>query len=161
MARLIQVAAHLLGHRTSGVLESWSYSTPTSFAQILDAVEWHRLREQISPITLCRDLHHKQRGFIPRCLQLRQHQVLDVIVWSTTSWLSHAFVTYVFQLTPQRTAHFPTTEATPPSAFLTRISRVTHIWTSIPPLTERLSSRFAAQSLSVYAMMWSDRTHHL
>ena len=32
------------------------------------------------------------------------------------------------------------------------------LWTSIPPLTERLSSRFAAQSLSVYATMWSDRT---
>ena len=42
------------------------------------------------------------------------------------------------QLTPQRTAHL-----TPPCA------------------TERLSSRFAAQSLSVYAMMWSDRTPHL
>ena len=35
------------------------------------------------------------------------------------------------------------------------------LWTSTPPLTERLSSRFTARSLSVHAMVWSDRTHHL
>ena len=67
----------------------------------------------------------------------------------------------LLQLTPQRTAHFPTTKATPPSAFLTRISKVSHCGQTSLPLTEPLSPRFADQSLSVYAMMWSDRALHL
>ena len=37
--------------------------------QLSDAVEWQRLREQISRISLCRNLHHIQLAFIPRCLQ--------------------------------------------------------------------------------------------
>ena len=71
------------------------------------------------------------------------------------SWLSHAIVTHVWfprsvsplwsprastQLTSQRTAHLPTTKATPPTVCLTRISRV----------------RQSGQALSVY-----DRSHPL
>ena len=38
-------------------------------AQLFDAAERQKLREQISRIALCWNLHHIQPAFIPRCLQ--------------------------------------------------------------------------------------------
>ena len=62
------------------------------------------------------------------------------------------------RLIPQRTAHSPTTKATPPSAFLTRISRVLHCGQASLHSLNACLRGFAAQSLSVYAMILSDRT---
>ena len=93
-------------------------------AQFSDAVEWQRLREQISRMPLCRNLHHIQPAPV------------DTAAYSS---LSHDESDTAFCLLDQNLKSLP-------------------LWTSIPPLTERLSSRFAAQSLSVYVMMWSDRT---
>ena len=91
-------------------------------AQLSDGVERQRLREQISRISLCRNLHHIQPAFIPHCLQPKMSHVHvhrepkhPTCCGSTTPWLSHAIVTRV--LIP-------------------------------PPLIKRLPSRFAARSLS-------------
>ena len=44
-------------------------------AQLFDAAERQRLREQISRISLCWNLHHIQPAFIPRCLQPEMSRV--------------------------------------------------------------------------------------
>ena len=162
-------------------MESWSYATPTrldrswmrfngsgfvSRSEGFGSVPIFTTSNRPSSLAAC-----SQRCLVRTCFA-KPSPWRDA--WSTTAWVSHASVTRVLsprslssfgvrelplQLTPQRTAHFPTTKATPPSVFLTRTSGVHHLWTSIPPLIQRLSSRFAAQSLSVRAMMWSDRSH--
>ena len=67
-------------------------------AQLSDAVEWQRLREQISRMTLCRNLHHLtslHRSLLAAedvsCARASPSQV----PWSTTPWLQHASVTRV------------------------------------------------------------------
>ena len=96
-------------------------------------------------------------------------------MWSTTPWLSHAIVTRVLfpkslsplwrprASTPVDTAAYSSlSHDESDTAFCLHDQNLKSppLWTSIPPLTERLSSRFAAQSLSVYAMILSDRTSH-
>ena len=44
-------------------------------AQLLNVIEWQRLREQISRNTLCPNLHHIAPPFIPRCLQPQMSRV--------------------------------------------------------------------------------------
>ena len=110
-------------------------------AQLFDATERQRLREQISR------------------------------VWCTTPWLSHAIVTRVLfpkSLRPRAStpvdtgAYSSLSHDESDTAFCLRDQNLKSppLWTSIPPHTERLSSRFASQSLSVYAMILSDRTPH-
>ena len=166
-------------HSDDGAHVPWSYSTPTSL-HLFDAVERQRLREQISQISFCWNLHHIQPAFIPRCLQpemsrvhvLRQPESLTCGVVHH-SWLSHAIVTRVLfpkslsplwrprASTPVDTAAYSSLshdESDTAFCLLDQNLKSPPLWTSIPPLTERLYSRFAAQSLSVYAMILSDRT---
>ena len=71
----------------------------------LDAVERQRLREQTSWMSMCSNLRHIQPTLVLLSARFGVRVLLP-------------------QLTLQRTAHFPTTKVTPPSAFLTRISRI-------------------------------------
>ena len=134
-------------------------------AQLSDAVEWQKLREQISQISLCWNLHHIQPSIMLRCLQpkmsrvhmLRQPKSLTCCVVHHTTLESESFY-------PVGTAAYSSLsydESRTAICNLDQNLKSLPLWTSIPPVTGRLSFRFAAHSLSVYAMMWSDRTSHM
>ena len=125
--------------------------------------QWHRTH----PTSL-------HPGRLPKDISLvSPTQVPDVLCDPPPPWLSHDVVTRV--LFPKSLSSLWSPRASTPvdtsacsslshdesdTAFclLDQNLRSPPLWISIPPLIERLSSRCAAQSLSVYAMMWSDRT---
>ena len=141
-------------------------------AQLLDAAERQRLREQISRISLCWNLHHIQPAFIPCCLQqgmsrvhlLRQpesltcgvvHHSLAVACDRHTRVVPEISKSTLetksppLQLIPQHVAQLSHDERDSAFCFVDQNLKSPPLWTSIPPLTELLFSRFAAQSLSV------------
>ena len=117
-------------------------SNPTSNAQLLGAVERQRLRGQISRIwpsphptglhpsplaakdVSCARVSPTQGGVLhpPLVVVCNCHKRVVPEVSEPALEVRELLL----QLTPKRTAHFPTTKVTPPSAFLTRISRVRH-----------------------------------
>ena len=62
-------------HSDDGAHVPWSHSTPTSLHNSSMRLKRQRLREQISRISLCCNLHHIQPAFIPRCLQPEMSRV--------------------------------------------------------------------------------------
>ena len=154
-------------------------------AQLLDAVGWQRLREQISRMTLCRNLHSIQQAFIPRCLQpkmsrahlLRQpksltccvvHHPLVVVckchtrVVPEVSEPTFEVRELPLQLTPQRTVHFSHDESDTAFCLLDQNLKRSSIVdnASLRSLSACLLD-LLPNRCRVYAMMWSDRTPHL
>ena len=174
------MASHGSVHSDDGAHVPWSYSTPTSLHNSSMRLNGRGFVSRSAGFRSVGIFTNIQPAFIPRCLQpeVSRAHVLRQPESLTCGVVHHSLVVACdrhtrvvpevsestlegeppLQLIPQRIAHSPTTKSDTAFCLLDQNLKSPPLWTSIPPLTERLSSRFAAQSLSVYAMILSDRT---